>query len=143
MVSLSLQSGGSKLLCSSGHLDRSRWFTQTFNCHISSLDFLYVRFFNYSDFSPFVQRPAQPVSSFTLLPQSPYHIRVSFRQVYCLDIHCRSDGRTVAIRDGAYSKFEASKVVDGCNPISGLKVGILTVATFTYSCPAPKYLSSP
>uniref|UniRef100_A0A452GQC7 Mediator of RNA polymerase II transcription subunit 14 n=1 Tax=Gopherus agassizii TaxID=38772 RepID=A0A452GQC7_9SAUR len=57
---------------------------------------------------------------FSILPQSPTHIRLAFRNMYCIDIYCRSRG-VVAIRDGAYSLFDNSKIVEGFYPAPGLK----------------------
>uniref|UniRef100_A0A4W3I7T9 Mediator of RNA polymerase II transcription subunit 14 n=1 Tax=Callorhinchus milii TaxID=7868 RepID=A0A4W3I7T9_CALMI len=57
---------------------------------------------------------------FSILPQSPTHIRLAFRNMYCIDIYCRSRG-VVAIRDGAYSLFDNSKIVEGFHPAPGLK----------------------
>ena len=65
-------------------------------------------------------RPSHTVPTFSVVPQSPEHLRVFFRQTYCLDIHCKSN-RVISIRDGAYSMFESSKVVDACHPINGLR----------------------
>ncbi|XP_046582734.1 mediator of RNA polymerase II transcription subunit 14-like isoform X2 [Haliotis rubra] len=62
----------------------------------------------------------QPVSTFTILPQSSTHVRIAFRGVYCLDVHFKS-GNIVAVRDGAYSLFDTSKAVEGFNPAQGLK----------------------
>ena len=41
--------------------------------------------------------------------------------MYCIDIYCRSRG-VVAIRDGAYSLFDNTKIVEGFHPAPGLKV---------------------
>ncbi len=49
---------------------------------------------------------------------------------YCLDLHLQSN-RTVAIRDGAYSNFDTSKVVDPMNPIAQLKVSTSPHALFS------------
>uniref|UniRef100_A0ACB8FHL7 Mediator of RNA polymerase II transcription subunit 14 n=1 Tax=Sphaerodactylus townsendi TaxID=933632 RepID=A0ACB8FHL7_9SAUR len=57
---------------------------------------------------------------FSILPQSPTHIRLAFRNMYCIDIYCQSRG-VVAIRDGAYSLFDNSKIVEGFYPAPGLK----------------------
>lgn len=46
--------------------------------------------------------------------------------MYCIDIYCRSRG-VVAIRDGAYSLFDNSKLVEGFYPAPGLKVTDLGV----------------
>ncbi len=61
-------------------------------------------------------RPNQPVPAFSVLPQSPTHVRVIFRNVYCIDIHFRGNS-IIAVRDGAYSMFDTSKVVEGLTPI--------------------------
>lgn len=65
---------------------------------------------------------SQPLASFSIVPQSPVHIRLIFRNLYCIDIHCHR-GNEVTLRDGAYSMFDTSKVVEGLNPTQGLKVG--------------------
>lgn len=57
----------------------------------------------------------QLFQNFTIMPQSTTHVRISFRQVICIDVHFRSNG-IVALRDGAFSLFDNSKVVDGFNP---------------------------
>ncbi|KAM4609479.1 mediator of RNA polymerase II transcription subunit 14 isoform 1-T1 [Polymixia lowei] len=66
------------------------------------------------------QRTNTAYQCFSILPQSPTHIRLAFRNMYCIDIYCRSRG-VVAIRDGAYSLFDNTKIVEGFYPASGLK----------------------
>uniref|UniRef100_A0A8C5NXY2 Mediator of RNA polymerase II transcription subunit 14 n=1 Tax=Jaculus jaculus TaxID=51337 RepID=A0A8C5NXY2_JACJA len=66
------------------------------------------------------QRTNTAYQCFSILPQSSTHIRLAFRNMYCIDIHCRSRG-VVAIRDGAYSLFDNSKLVEGFYPAPGLK----------------------
>ncbi|XP_069801267.1 mediator of RNA polymerase II transcription subunit 14 isoform X2 [Dendropsophus ebraccatus] len=66
------------------------------------------------------QRINTAYQCFSILPQSPTHIRLAFRNMYCIDIYCRSRG-VVAIRDGAYSLFDNSKIVEGFCPAPGLK----------------------
>ncbi|XP_028291965.1 mediator of RNA polymerase II transcription subunit 14 isoform X2 [Gouania willdenowi] len=66
------------------------------------------------------QRNNTAYQCFSILPQSPTHIRLAFRNMYCIDIYCRSRG-VVAIRDGAYSLFDSSKIVEGFHPAPGLK----------------------
>ncbi|XP_056414911.1 mediator of RNA polymerase II transcription subunit 14 isoform X3 [Hyla sarda] len=66
------------------------------------------------------QRINTAYQCFSILPQSPTHIRLAFRNMYCIDIYCRSRG-VVAIRDGAYSLFDNSKIVEGFYPAPGLK----------------------
>lgn len=67
------------------------------------------------------QRTNTAYQCFSILPQSPTHIRLAFRNMYCIDIYCQSRG-VVAIRDGAYSLFDNSKIVEGFYPAPGLKV---------------------
>ncbi|XP_052229673.1 mediator of RNA polymerase II transcription subunit 14-like [Dreissena polymorpha] len=64
--------------------------------------------------------PKQSMQSFTVIPQSSTHVRISYRSNYCLDVHLRS-GNVVAVRDGAYSLFDTSKVTEGFTPIPMLK----------------------
>uniref|UniRef100_A0A8C9W527 Mediator of RNA polymerase II transcription subunit 14 n=1 Tax=Scleropages formosus TaxID=113540 RepID=A0A8C9W527_SCLFO len=66
------------------------------------------------------QRTNTAYQCFSILPQSPMHIRLAFRNMYCIDIYCRSRG-VVAIRDGAYSLFDNTKIVEGFYPAPGLK----------------------
>ncbi|XP_036065625.1 mediator of RNA polymerase II transcription subunit 14 isoform X2 [Oryzias melastigma] len=66
------------------------------------------------------QRTNTANQCFSILPQSPTHIRLAFRNIYCIDIYCRSRG-VVAIRDGAYSLFDNTKIVEGFYPAPGLK----------------------
>ena len=56
-----------------------------------------------------------------VMPQSPTHLRIVFRNVYCIDLRCHGNG-VVAVRDGAYSVLDTSKVVEILTPIAGLKV---------------------
>lgn len=76
------------------------------------------------------QRTNTAYQCFSILPQSPTHIRLAFRNMYCIDIYCRSRG-VVAIRDGAYSLFDNSKIVEGFYPAPGLKV---TISVFSGMC---------
>ncbi|XP_036401903.1 mediator of RNA polymerase II transcription subunit 14-like [Megalops cyprinoides] len=66
------------------------------------------------------QRTNTAYQCFSILPQSPTHIRLAFRNMYCIDIYCRSRG-VVAVRDGAYSLFDNTKIVEGFYPAPGLK----------------------
>ncbi|XP_060590641.1 mediator of RNA polymerase II transcription subunit 14-like isoform X2 [Ruditapes philippinarum] len=64
--------------------------------------------------------PRQSTQGFTVLPQSSTHVRISYRNNYCLDVHFRGN-KAVAIRDGAYSLFDTSKATEGFTPIPMLK----------------------
>ena len=66
-------------------------------------------------------RQNQATAGFTWIPQSATHIRIIFRETYCLEVHCRGN-RVVAVRDGAFSMFDTGKVVEPLIPIPGLKV---------------------
>ncbi|UYV70182.1 MED14 [Cordylochernes scorpioides] len=65
-------------------------------------------------------RPQIPVQSFVLVPQTSTHYRVVYRQLFCIDIQCRPDNH-VAIKDGAFSIFDKSKVIEEFVPIQTLK----------------------
>ncbi|CAG2161554.1 unnamed protein product [Oppiella nova] len=65
-------------------------------------------------------RPQLPVQAFCVIPQSSTHIRIIYRNTYCLDVIIYSDN-TIAIRDGAFSLFEKTKVMEELTPIQGLK----------------------
>ncbi|WAR07451.1 MED14-like protein [Mya arenaria] len=67
-----------------------------------------------------VQSPKQSIQCFTVIPQSSTHVRISYRNQYCLDVHFRSTN-VVAVRDGAYSLFDTSKATEGFTPIPMLK----------------------
>lgn len=62
-----------------------------------------------------------PVATFTILPQSPTLIRIAYQGMYCLEIRVRGSG-LVSVRDGAYSRYDRSNVVDEFTPTQGLKV---------------------
>ncbi|KAG8136426.1 hypothetical protein E2320_005007, partial [Naja naja] len=82
------------------------------------------------------QRTNTAYQCFSILPQSPTHIRLAFRNMYCIDIHCQSRG-VVAIRDGAYSLFDNSKIVEGFYPAPGLKSSKQTGAPAAYPLTSP------
>lgn len=58
--------------------------------------------------------------SFCIIPQSPTLLRVAYQAMYCLEIRLRGGG-LISIRDGAYSRFDRSNVVDEFYPTQGLK----------------------
>ena len=62
-----------------------------------------------------------PHPRFTVLPQSPTHIRIVHCNQYCIDIHCCANNM-VSVRDGAYGVFQTSNLVEGLTAIQGLKV---------------------
>lgn len=65
-------------------------------------------------------RPQVPVQTFTIMPQSPTLLRLSYQGMYCLELRLRGGG-LVSLRDGAYSRFDRSNVVDEFHPTQGLK----------------------
>ncbi|KAM7302775.1 mediator of RNA polymerase II transcription subunit 14 isoform X1 [Ixodes scapularis] len=65
-------------------------------------------------------RPQVPVQTFVIIPQSSTHLRLAYRNTYVLDLQCRPEGM-VAVRDGAYSKFDKTKAVEDFTPIQGLR----------------------
>lgn len=65
--------------------------------------------------------PQTPVQTFTVMAHSPTHLRLAYCNLYCLDIHLQTDGQ-VSIRDGAFSVFDKSKVIEEFGPTQGLKV---------------------
>lgn len=65
-------------------------------------------------------RPQVAVNTFVVIPQTSTHIRIIYRNTYCLDVQCRSEG-LIAIRDGAYSVFDKGKAVEDFSSIQLLK----------------------
>ncbi|PSN29847.1 Mediator of RNA polymerase II transcription subunit 14 [Blattella germanica] len=66
------------------------------------------------------QRPQVPVQTFTIMPQSPTLLRLAYQGMYCLELRLRGGG-LVSLRDGAYSRFDRSNVVEEFTPTQGLK----------------------
>lgn len=67
----------------------------------------------------FEKKPNIPVQSFIVMPQCTSLVRISYQNLYCLELCFRGEG-FVSLRDGAYSRFDHSNVVDGFTPIQGL-----------------------
>lgn len=65
-------------------------------------------------------RTQVPTPTFTLLAHSWRKIRIIYAGAYSLEIGIRGGG-IVSIRDGSYSKFDRSSVVDEFAPAQGLK----------------------
>ncbi|XP_063244367.1 mediator of RNA polymerase II transcription subunit 14 isoform X2 [Bacillus rossius redtenbacheri] len=65
-------------------------------------------------------RPQVPVQAFTVMPQCPTLLRLAYQGMYCLELRLRGGG-LVTLRDGAYSRFDRSNVVDEFTPTQGLK----------------------
>jgi mediator of RNA polymerase II transcription subunit 14 len=61
-----------------------------------------------------------PVQTFTIMAQSCTLIRLAYQGMYCLELRIRDAG-LVSLRDGAYSRFDRSNVVDVFSPTQGLK----------------------
>lgn len=81
--------------------------------------------FNYT----LLQRPQVPVQTFTIMPQCVTLVRIAYQGMYCLELRLRGGG-LVSLRDGAYSRFDRSYVVDEFTPTQGLKVKILDIYIF-------------
>ena len=60
------------------------------------------------------------IQTFSVLPQSPTHVKVLFYNIHCVDVHIRSEG-LVSIRDGSFSMFDQTKVLTDLEPIRGFK----------------------
>ncbi|XP_003426298.1 mediator of RNA polymerase II transcription subunit 14 [Nasonia vitripennis] len=60
-----------------------------------------------------------PVQTFIVMPQCISLVRIAYQSMYCLELCFRGDG-LVSLRDGAYSRFDHSNVVEGFTPIQGL-----------------------
>ena len=58
--------------------------------------------------------------TFSLLPQSLTHVKILFYGMYCVDVFLRAEG-LVSVRDGAYSRFDTTKVLEELQPIPGFK----------------------
>lgn len=68
-----------------------------------------------------LQRPRVPVQTFTIMPQCVTLVKIAYQGMYCLELRLRGGG-LVSLRDGAYSHFDKSNVVDEFTPTQGLKV---------------------
>ncbi|XP_050393117.1 mediator of RNA polymerase II transcription subunit 14 [Patella vulgata] len=66
------------------------------------------------------QIPKISMLTFTIVPQSSTHLRIIYRNIYCVDVHLRAN-KIVAVRDCSYSHFDNSSVVDALTPTPGLK----------------------
>lgn len=60
------------------------------------------------------------IQTFTILPQSPTHVKIMFYNIHCVDVHFKADG-LVLIRDGSFSMFDQTKVLNDLEPIRGFK----------------------
>jgi mediator of RNA polymerase II transcription subunit 14 len=78
-------------------------------------------FFHYKEVFLHDQRPRVPVQTFTIMPQCVTLVRIAYQGMYCLELRLRGGG-LVSLRDGAYSRFDRSNVVDEFTPTQGLKV---------------------
>ncbi|QQP57449.1 Uncharacterized protein FKW44_002448, partial [Caligus rogercresseyi] len=67
-----------------------------------------------------VTQQRMSIQTFSVIPQGPTHIKLVFYNSYFLDIQIKHGG-IVFIRDGAFSVFDQRKVVEGAQPIQGLK----------------------
>ncbi|CAL1677681.1 unnamed protein product [Lasius platythorax] len=65
-------------------------------------------------------RPRVPVQTFTIMPQCVTLVKIAYQGMYCLELRLRGGG-LVSLRDGAYSHFDKSNVVDEFTPTQGLK----------------------
>ncbi|KAG6452583.1 hypothetical protein O3G_MSEX007707 [Manduca sexta] len=65
-------------------------------------------------------RTQMPTPTFTLIAHSWRKIRIIYAGAYCIEVGIRGGG-VVTIRDGSYSKFDRSPVVDEFAPAQGLK----------------------
>ncbi|CAG9108193.1 unnamed protein product [Plutella xylostella] len=82
-------------------------------------------------------RTQMPTPTFTLLAHSWRKIRIIYAGAYSLEV-CIRGGGVVSVRDGSYSKFDRSSVVDEFAPAQGLKVcirggGVVSVRDGSYS----------
>lgn len=67
-----------------------------------------------------IDKRQQPIKNLTVLPQSPTRVSIVYRNIYCLNVDMLPNG-LVAIRDGAFSSFETSKLIEEFIPVQGLK----------------------
>ncbi|XP_053418803.1 mediator of RNA polymerase II transcription subunit 14-like [Nycticebus coucang] len=128
---ISLGTVGPNSGCSNCHNTILHQLQEMFNKTPNVVQLLQVLFDTHAPLNAFNKLPTVPMlgltqrtntayQCFSILPQSSTHIRLAFRNMYCIDIDCRSRG-VVAIRDGAYSLFDNTKLVEGFYPAPGLK----------------------
>nr|XP_018906970.1 PREDICTED: mediator of RNA polymerase II transcription subunit 14 isoform X1 [Bemisia tabaci] len=65
-------------------------------------------------------RPQVPVVTFTVVPISAQVVRVVYLGFYCLELRFEGDDE-LTIRDGAYSRFDRTNVINDFLPTPGLK----------------------
>ena len=71
--------------------------------------------------------------TFAVVMQTPTHLRIVFRDTYCLDVHLRAN-RCVSVRDGAFSQFDLSKALESLTPTPGLRVStVISLASAPYT----------
>lgn len=85
-------------------------------CHLLRMLYKMVLMFNMC-----FQRPQVPVQTFTIMPQSPTLIHITYQGMYCLELRLRGGG-LVSLRDAAYSRFASANVINEFTPTPGLKV---------------------
>ncbi|CAD6234893.1 GSCOCG00007749001-RA-CDS [Cotesia congregata] len=65
-------------------------------------------------------RSSVPIKTFTIIAQCPTIVRIYYQATYCLEVRFRDNGY-VTIRDGTYSRFDRSNVINEFTPTQGLK----------------------
>lgn len=68
---------------------------------------------------------ACPVEVFSVVAHSGSMVRIIYRNLYCLAVQMLPGG-LVAVRDGAFSSFDNSRIIDEFLPIQGLKVAFIS-----------------
>eukprot|EP00073_Rattus_norvegicus_P042075 XP_008771895.1 PREDICTED: mediator of RNA polymerase II transcription subunit 14 [Rattus norvegicus] len=128
---ISLGTVGPNSGCSNCHITILHHLQEMFNKTPNVVQLLQVLFDTQAPLNAINKLPTVPVlgltqrsntayQCFSILPHSSTHIRLAFRNMYCIDIYCLSHG-VVAVRDGAYSLCDNSKLVEGFCPAPGLK----------------------
>ena len=67
-----------------------------------------------------LQKINPPVQTFSIVPQSPTHLKVFFYNTFCLDIYIKSDNH-ILVRDAAISQFDQRKAMEDIQPIPFVK----------------------
>lgn len=115
---------------SNAHCLTRHYLTEMFNVNPDISKLMHVLLDSSQPLQAIAQLPSTPLIGvstkllmvdqvFSVIAQTPTHVRVTFLMTYCIDFYFRSDD-LVAVRDGSFSQFDYAKVKNQLIPIPGL-----------------------